>query len=248
VLSLKGALALYGLCLATLLVVGGALGVYGILGLAAAEWLCVGLPTIAAMAIGPERAATALGLRRPRAAAWAGALLVGASGWVVVGLGIAPLLERLAPMPKSLVDALERAANPDGAPLWLTLLAVAVTPAICEELLCRGALLPPLRERFGPRVAVLLAAVLFAALHLSPYRFVPTLLLGVVFGTVAVASGSTLPAMLAHALNNSAVIALASDEARPLREGLERHALAAVGGAVVVLTFGLWLVYSRGRR
>lgn len=246
-LSLKGALALYAVCLATLLAVGGPLAAYGLLGVAAAEWLCVGLPVIAAMAAGPQRAAGALGLVRPRFSAWAGALLVGASAWTVVGFGVGPLLERIAPMPRSLVEALERAARPD-APLWLTVLAVAVTPAICEELLCRGALLPALRARLGAPQAVLIAAALFALLHLSPYRFVPTFLLGIAFGALAVRSGSTLPSMLAHALNNSAVIVLAADAARPAREALERHVLLAVGTSVVVLTIGMSLVRPRDGR
>jgi sodium transport system permease protein len=247
VLSLKGALALYVLCFATLLVVGSALAGYGVLGLAGAEWLCVGLPVIAAAVAGPERAAVALRLGAPRAAAWGGALLVGSSAWLVVGLGIAPIVERILPTPPSLIEALERAARPD-APLWLTLLAVAVTPAICEELLCRGALLPALRARMGAVAAIAATAALFALLHLSPYRFVPTFLLGLIFGWLALASGSTLPAMLAHALNNSAVILLAGDEAKPWREALEVRALAVVAGAVVILTIGCFFVHTKGRR
>lgn len=246
-LSLKGALALYGLCFATLLVVGSTLAAYGVLGLAAAEWLCVGLPTIAAFAVGPERAAAALGVTRAPALAWIGAALTGASAWIVVGMGIAPIVERFAPMPRELVEALERAANP-GGPLWLPLVSVAATPAICEELLCRGALLPPLRERLGARLGVVIAALLFAVLHLSPYRFLPTFLLGLSFGALAVGARSTLPAMLAHAINNAALVILASDGGQPLRAALEGHAPVAVAVAVVVLTIGHTLVHFSRRR
>jgi sodium transport system permease protein len=246
VLTVAGALALYVLAVAAMLTVGALLAAYGLAGIAASEWLCVAAPTLAAVALSPRSrdVATLLGLRPPPAGAGRSLLaaaLVGASAWVVLGYAIVPLQELIAPAPPALTRALERVAAP-GGPVLGPLLAVALTPAICEELLCRGAILPALRARLAPSAAILVAALLFGALHLSPYRFVPTFLLGLAFGALAHASGWIVPAMLAHALNNAAVILVSMTAAAPARATLDAHRAVAVGFAVTMLTIGLILV------
>jgi sodium transport system permease protein len=242
VLSVPGALALYGFVLAAMMSVGGVLSAYGLPGVAASEWLCIAAPTLAAAGLAPGHAASAsLGLRRPRARQLLGATLVGASSWVVVYYGVVAVQELVAPVPRALTEELEKLAAPAGSVIG-PLLAVALTPGICEELLCRGAVLSALRHRFGSRPAVLISAVLFGAMHLSPYRFIPTFLLGISFGALAVASRSIFPAMLAHALNNAAVVLASSAGAVAVREGLAAHRLPSVGLAVTFLTIGHILV------
>ena len=240
-LSVGGALALYGFVVAAMLSVGSLLNGHGLPGIAASEWLCVAAPTVGAIAIGPGRSATVLGLARPSAVHLAGAILVGASAWIVVAYGVVPLQELVAPAPRALTEALERVATPTGSPVG-PLLAIALTPGICEELLCRGAIQPALRARFGTGRGVLIAALLFAALHLSLYRFVPTFLLGLSYGALAVASGSIVPAMVAHTLNNAAVVLASSAGAARMRDALDAHRLPGVGLAVIILTIGHILV------
>jgi membrane protease YdiL (CAAX protease family) len=94
--------------------------------------------------------------------------------------------------------------------LPLVLLAAAVTPAICEELLCRGPVLAGLRRALGPTGAVIISALLFAALHQSPFRFVPQALLGVMLAVLTLRTGSVAPAMVVHALHNGALVVAAS--------------------------------------
>ena len=72
------------------------------------------------------------------------------------------------------------------AGLPLALLAIAVTPGICEELLCRGPMLSGLRRSLGTPSAVMITAFLFAALHMSPYRFLPQMVLGIVLAVVVI--------------------------------------------------------------
>jgi sodium transport system permease protein len=243
VIDARAALLLFVIALGLLLGVGALLGVGGLLGIAATEWLAIGLPVlVAARAVGPP--ATVLQLRRPPPRALLGALLVGASAWIVLVCLVLPIQERLAPTPPELLRALEAVAS--GASLPLTLLAVAVTPAICEELLCRGVLLPALRGPLGRVGAVLASSILFGALHLSPYRFVPTFLLGVAFGSIALAARSVVPAILAHLVNNGAVVLAGHAAGAPLIALFHAYPVTSAAGAVTVLTIGLWLATSKG--
>ena len=79
-------------------------------------------------------------------------------------------------------------------PLWQDLLCFAIAPAVCEEVLFRGAILAALlgraslvapqagagaRERPGQAVrAVVICALLFGAFHLSWAKLLPTAVLG----------------------------------------------------------------------
>ncbi len=80
---------------------------------------------------------------------------------------------------------------------------IAVTPGICEEILYRGVAFRPLEKALGPKKAVVITALFFALMHMDVVRLVPTFLLGILFGYVAYKSGSILPAMFLHVLNNS---------------------------------------------
>jgi hypothetical protein len=51
-------------------------------------------------------------------------------------------------------------------------------------------------------MAVIISAILFAAFHLDPFRFVPVLLLGFLLGYLALRSGSVYTSMLSHIINN----------------------------------------------
>ena len=100
-------------------------------------------------------------------------------------------------------ESLRRMVVPGSGPrlmLW-DILALAIAPAVCEEALFRGLVLPSLRTRLGVISSVLLTALLFAAFHLSIYRFIPTAILGVVLGFLRVWSGSLLSPIAFHAID-----------------------------------------------
>ncbi len=92
--------------------------------------------------------------------------------------------------------------------LWVQLIAIALVPGICEELLCRGPILSSLRRSIGGWGGAVLAAFLFAVLHMSPYRFLPQFALGIILGLITLRSGSIVPAMLIHAGHNALVVVL----------------------------------------
>ncbi|HEX8548882.1 MAG TPA: CPBP family intramembrane glutamic endopeptidase, partial [Cytophagaceae bacterium] len=73
------------------------------------------------------------------------------------------------------------------------LIVVAILPAIGEELLFRGLLQNEMvRILRNPHVAILLAAILFSALHFQFYGFFPRLGLGILFGYMYYWSGNIL--------------------------------------------------------
>jgi sodium transport system permease protein len=148
-------------------------------------------------------------LRRASLRGWGAAVLLGLSAWTVAG----GILIRLLPPPESLVRAMERVLlfEDTPVPLWTVWLVIAITPALCEELLFRGVILSGLR-RLGPVAAVALSALLFGIFHTSLYRLLPTAFLGVAFGYLTWKTGSVLPAILAHALNNGLLVTLIRSE------------------------------------
>lgn len=93
------------------------------------------------------------------------------------------------------------------APVWLALFAGALIPAIAEELSFRGYVLGALRP-LGPAAAVVLTGILFGALHLSLIRLLPLTILGILWSMVAQRSGSILPAMIMHLMNNGIALGL----------------------------------------
>ncbi|MFW5750639.1 MAG: type II CAAX prenyl endopeptidase Rce1 family protein, partial [Planctomycetota bacterium] len=89
------------------------------------------------------------------------------------------------------------------------MLAVAVAPGVCEELLCRGTLFAGLRRGVGTTGAVMISAFLFGIYHGSPYRFFPQAALGVVLALLVLRSGSIWTAILLHTLYNGTAVAIA---------------------------------------
>lgn len=94
--------------------------------------------------------------------------------------------------------------------LLFNLFMIALLPAIGEELLFRGII-----QRIFTRWArsyhwgIWISAILFSALHIQFYGFIPRMLLGAMFGYLLVWSGSMWLPILAHLFNNGfAVIAM----------------------------------------
>ena len=101
--------------------------------------------------------------------------------------------------------------------------------------------------------AVLLQAAVFAGFHLLPERMPQTFMLGIALGWMTRATGSLLPAVLAHLAHNGTPLVLVE-----LATGRQARQLAAgdtstlpwevVVAAVASLLVGAWLVWMcRGR-
>lgn len=100
--------------------------------------------------------------------------------------------------------------------LIINLLLMALLPAIAEELTFRGVLQKLLQGTKVaeaqsckvPHVAIWCSAILFSAIHLQFYGFLPRMLMGALFGYALVWTGSLWTPILMHFTNNAAAVAL----------------------------------------
>jgi hypothetical protein len=91
--------------------------------------------------------------------------------------------------------------------LIVNLFIIAVVAAIGEELLFRGVVLRILIEwTKNIHSAVIFSAILFSALHLQFFGFLPRMVLGILFGYVYVWSGSIWIPIVLHLLFNGITV------------------------------------------
>ena len=111
--------------------------------------------------------------------------------------------------------------------LIINLLLMAVLPAIGEELTFRGVLMNFFEVK-GKRVhlAIWCTAILFSAIHLQFYGFVPRMLMGALFGYMLVWTGSLWVPILMHFTNNAAAVVLYFVS---LRAGWDMEMVDAIG-------------------
>ena len=92
----------------------------------------------------------------------------------------------------------------------VNLVMIAVLPAIGEELMFRGGVQRSINKMFeNHHAAIWISAIIFSAIHIQFYGFLPRLLLGAGFGYLYYFSGSIWYAMLAHFLNNAYAVCAA---------------------------------------
>lgn len=99
-------------------------------------------------------------------------------------------------------------------PFWVVLLTGAIAPAVAEEFFFRGFVLSAFRSKLSAIRSVSYTALLFGLFHviagsvLSLEKFLPTIILGLALGAVAVQTGSLWPGVLLHALHNGLVFSM----------------------------------------
>ncbi|MCK5839187.1 MAG: CPBP family intramembrane metalloprotease [Bacteroidales bacterium] len=94
--------------------------------------------------------------------------------------------------------------------LVINLVIIAVLAAVGEELIFRGVLLRILYDwSKNMHLAVWLSAILFSALHLQFFGFLPRMILGVVLGYLFVWSKSLWLPIVTHFINNAAAVVAA---------------------------------------
>lgn len=127
-------------------------------------------------------------------------------------------LERVSSM--ETVNNLAKNAEP-----VLLVLAIAVAPAIWEELVFRGIIGRGLVARYGVPVGILITSLLFAAMHMNPPHVFALLPLSVFLHVVYLSSRSFWAPVLVHFLNNGiAVLVLlsASDAVEEASQSVEQ--------------------------
>jgi membrane protease YdiL (CAAX protease family) len=209
----------------------------------------LGLPAVLLFAVPEVR--RAMGARGIGSLTALCALLSGAALWAT-SLGLLELQYALWTPPPGYLQqfqGLHEALRPHG-PLdfAFSVAAIALAPALFEELLFRGLALAALLRALDTTNAVLISSALFAVIHLdfsgsgpTLYRVPFAMAVGVGFALLRLRTGSLLPSMLAHTVVNATtfVAALQEQPMGPLpdpRPGFGA-ALLVGGAAAFVLVF-----------
>ena len=181
-------------------------------------------------------------------------ILAAVSAWVIV-IEVSAIQNQIFPYPQSFLDAFEDIFKVFQARgVGYSLMMMAILPAVCEETLFRGFIMTGFRRQWGATRAVILTAVIFGLFHLSPYRYLPTGLLGLLIGGVVVWTGSLWSGMLAHFVANASsalVFQLTYQSTNPtlvsLREGTHLPVWLIIVAVVVMVVSirSLFLYYRR---
>ncbi|HPO14010.1 MAG TPA: ABC transporter permease subunit/CPBP intramembrane protease [Candidatus Hydrogenedentes bacterium] len=182
-------------------------------GLLITEWGVILGPVLLVLWFFRANFKSTLNMGRVRLMPLLGALLI-APASVMLMVQFSSWQNKVLPLPEDIKQVFETLFASGGTltGLLVLLLAAAISPAICEEALFRGAVLSGLRQRLKPWPAILLTGALFGIFHISIHRLVPTAILGVLLAYLVVRSGSIFISMIVHALINGLGIIIASGQ------------------------------------
>lgn len=180
-----------------------------------------------------------VGLRRPAPVFVVAAGLVGVSAWYLT-LVVVMLIQ-----PPGDAKGLQKIV--EQTPLAPTWIAIALLPALAEEVVFRGVLTRSLATRFVPWLSVVLSALAFALFHLIPAQMISTFLFGLALGYITLRARSCVPSMVAHLINNTVVILVARDELPGAGKWMGKHGVVVLVAAAALFGAGLGLA-RRGVR
>ena len=150
------------------------------------------------------------------------------------------LIEQVG-IPNTMEDTfIEMSRNPLG------LLSIALLAPILEEMLFRGAIEGRLLRMWqNPWGAIIVSSLVFGVVHMNPAQIPFAFLLGVMFGWLYYRTGSLLPGIIGHVLNNSvAAVNMILYGDIPLEEQVQDEAMMWTWAAIATVAFvlaTLWL-------
>ncbi|MEM7019246.1 MAG: type II CAAX endopeptidase family protein, partial [Pseudomonadota bacterium] len=184
-------------------------------------------------------------LNTPSISAVFGAIVIGLSAWLAVSW-----TAQIIPVPPEFAEELIKMLGLDTPQYSIVaqLVLLALLPAICEEFAFRGMLLSAFLKHFSPPVAIFCTALCFGLAHMSLYRFIPTLVLGLILGYAVWQTRSIWVGVIIHALNNG-ILVLSARYEEWLSESLvnvdEVASLWVIVLATVICGTGFWFLTQR---
>lgn len=181
------------------------------------------VPAVAAMAIFYRRPLHCMSL--DRAPEWTAILVVvlfyitslPAMNWLVELNKSMSLPAWMSGIEQAMIQAEEAAAETtarlldfqDIGTLIACTMVVGFLAGLSEEMLFRGAMLRTMEDsRMGTHAAVWITAIIFSAIHMQFFGFLPRMLLGVWLGYLLVWTRSLWVPIIAHTLNNATVVVM----------------------------------------
>ena len=129
------------------------------------------------------------------------------------------------------------------------LIVIGIFPAVFEESLFRGVILRSCERGCGTLCSVLLVGMSFSLYHTSPEQTVYQFFAGCVFAFIAVRSGSILPSVLMHFINNALIVIFGAcgllDSAGNLSIPFAADLSLAIAGGLCLAGGLVWLALDR---
>ena len=131
------------------------------------------------------------------------------------------------------------------------IISIAIMAPLVEELLFRGAIQGHLlRKGMKPLYAILIASAVFGIVHMNPIQIPFAFAIGMIFGWLYYRTGSVVPGMIGHFINNSIAtiqMALLSKEELNTKtiEWLGEGPTYAIFAISLALTIGMFLYLKK---
>ena len=146
----------------------------------------------------------------------------------------------LIPIPDFIKTIFEKAFSTD----FLTLILIVIIAPIMEELLFRGIILDGFLKIYSPAKAIIWSSLLFGAIHLNPWQFIPAVAIGILMGWVYWKTKSLLPCIFIHFSTNligALMILMANDPTASIQQLLNKdilyYSLIVISIAITILGF-----------
>ncbi len=139
--------------------------------------------------------------------------------------------------------------------LLINIIIIAIIPAIGEELVFRG-VFQKIFINWSKNIhfGVIFSAILFSAIHMQFYGFLPRFLMGLLFGYLFVWSGSIWLPIAAHFTNNAfAVIVSYFINIESLSKdietvGMDFSTIIYAIVSIIIVSILLYLIFKKGKR
>jgi membrane protease YdiL (CAAX protease family) len=132
----------------------------------------------------------------------------------------------------------------------LAFLVVGVLAGICEEFLFRGIIQRELWRGSGNiHVAIWVSALIFSAIHMQFFGFVPRVLLGALFGYLYYWSGNLIVPIVAHLFNNGfSLVMIYLFQQKMINTDIEKPEAAPWSAVLVCALISVGLLYFFKKR
>lgn len=149
----------------------------------------------------------------------------------------------LLPIPEALMNGLEKSTGEvSEMPFWQDVLAASIIVPIMEEIVFRGFMFSRLDKAMPTWLAVIITSVAFGLVHGQMIWALLATLTGVVFNIVRIKTGSIVPTIVMHMVNNSLASLVPADAIN-----IDVPTVAVVIFGAVLLTVSLYFI-GRGEK
>lgn len=122
---------------------------------------------------------------------------------------------------------------------------ICMTPAICEEMLCRGILLKAYENR-GTISAIVISAILFGLIHNNIQNLIGPIFIGIVSGYIVIKSNSIFSGITLHFVFNfisMCILYLQKDYGNPISDTSATNLVQAGAALFILFIFAYIILY-----